>query len=294
MHLQVESEPDFADFMPFSPAAVAHPGLEIERGAVRCRQPAVVEPVTRAVRIPVRLEYVEVGKEIVLIDYVDPDRLLRGKGLARSPTKGMGRIMTGETPMAAATEKKDPEPLTRWAKENVEAIVVAFIMALVIRCFCIEVFKIPTSSMEPYLLGELNDNHINNCRDVGFLHYHDKRRGGDRIMVTKYFYSLAPIRRFDVDLVAGNEVDALSTIVHVGVAERKGREMIRLLSESIPRHMFQIALQASIGKRIVAREDIKALSKNVTAKCYGGDVSRKRKLLEKQKAGKRRMKSVGR
>ena len=100
--------------------------------------------------------------------------------------------------MAAATEKKDPEPLTRWAKENVEAIVVAFIMALVIRCFCIEVFKIPTSSMEPYLLGELNENHLNNCRDVGFLHYHDKRRGGDRIMVTKYFYSLAPIRRFDV------------------------------------------------------------------------------------------------
>ncbi|MDP7032895.1 MAG: translation elongation factor 4 [Planctomycetota bacterium] len=95
-------------------------------------------------------------------------------------------------------------------------------------------------------------------------------------------------------LVAGDEVDALSIIVHREKADRKGRTILKALREQIPRHLFQIAIQAAIGGKIVARENIRALSKNVVAKCYGGDVSRKRKLMEKQKEGKRRMKSIGR
>jgi len=202
-----------------------------------------------------------------------------------------GEVLTIDNP----DKLPDPGTMEMIEEPYVEASVitpsdyVGNIMSLVMECRGIH------KNMQYIDAGRVQLTYDMPLSEIMF-NFYDKLKSISRGYAS-FDYEFRDFRRSDmvkVDILVNAEpVDALSFIVHKDKAYFRGKEIIEKLKDIIPRHQFKIPLQAAVGAKIIARENISALRKNVTAKCYGGDITRKRKLLEKQKEGKKRMKQVG-
>jgi GTP-binding protein LepA len=207
----------------------------------------------------------------------DDDRWGRARGRQPGEAAGSGRIakleepvITGHDPDAFGARRSDSPACARTSagvQKKLEYLKADRVLIT---------YELPFNEV----VMDFYDKLKTMSRGYASLDYH----------VTGYWES--PLVKMDI-LVNGDPVDALSVIVHKDAAYERGRALVSKMRELIPRQMFEIAIQASIGSRIIARESVKAMRKNVLAKCYGGDITRKRKLLEKQKEGKKRMKRVG-
>jgi GTP-binding protein LepA len=237
------------------------------------------------------LLHMEIVQERLRREY-DMDIIATYPSVVYRVTKTNGEVLMIENPM----QMPDPSVIQEIAEPTIKAFImvpndsIGDIMQLVLekRGICehtesLDGKRVMLRCDLPLneILVDFNDRIKTLTRGYGSMDYeYGEYRTGDLV-------------KMDM-LVNADPMDAFSCIVHRAKAEQRGRQIAGKLKEVIPPHLFKIAIQAAIGGKIIAREDVKSIGKNVTAKCYGGDISRKRKLLEKQKEGKKRMKSIGR
>ena len=201
-------------------------------------------------------------------------------------------------PDSPGSRARVSEWLLRALREVAETVIPAVVIALIINLFLAQATQVLGQSMEPNLhstqrvvvvyefpLNEVIVDFYNQLKSI--------TRGYASFDYEFLEFRTSPLVKLDI-LINGEVVDALSLIVPQERAYLQGRSLCSKMRKIIPRQLFEVVIQAAVGNRIISRETVKALRKNVTAKCYGGDITRKRKLLEKQKEGKKKMKRIGR